>query len=198
MNLLGTIASIYVPAFIKKRELINLFAMTGSAFGSEVPALAELSFNECLTEYASYTKMVVEHSVDRLHNLGGSRQQLCRGAFELGSRLRKRFGVESVKDVMRACRILYKCIGIDFTGTPQGDITIHSCFFSRFYSDQVCGIISCIDKGLVAGLSGGGRLTFTQRITEGFGACKANYVPQEDLRENSHRGGYGSWWCNCC
>lgn len=191
-------AEIYIPAFIKRRELINLFSLTGSAFGSDVPKLAGLSFDDCLTEYARFTKREVEKSIDRLYNLGSPRQQLCRNAFELGNKIRKRLRITSTGDVMMACKIIYKCLGIDFSGTEQGEITIRSCFFSEYYSDQVCGVISCLDKGMVAGLSGGGRLSFSQRITEGFDSCKATFVPQEDNLENSYRGGYGCWWCNCC
>ena len=198
MNALGVIADVYVPAYLKKRELLNLFEITGAAFGSEIPVVSTLSFADCLTEYARFTKTVVERSIDNLYNLGIARQQLCHQSYELGSRLRQKFGVKTTKDVMTACRIIYKCLGIDFKGTEKGEITICRCFFSGFYSEEVCGVISCVDKGLVAGLSGGGKLSFTQKITEGMDCCKAEFIPQEHGIENSHRGGYRCWWCNCC
>ena len=196
--MLGRIAGIYVPAYLKKRELKNLFEITGSAFGAEVPGLAHLSYPECLIEFAQFTKRVVERSIDNLHNLGIARQQLCHRSYEMGNVLRVRFGLTSMTDVMAACRIIYKCLGIDFRGTDQGAITISNCIFSNYYSEQICGVISCLDKGLVAGLSGGGKLSFTQKITEGMDCCKAELVPQEKDIEDSNRGGYRCWWCNCC
>jgi len=198
MNVFGRIARIYVPAYLKKRELNNLFRITASAFGGEIPRLSGFSYAECLAEYARFTKAEVEGSIDRLYNLGIARQQLCHRSYELGSTLRKRFHVTSINDVMAACRIIYKCLGINFRGTDDGEITICDCFFSKYYSEQICGVISCLDKGLVAGLSGGGKLSFTQKITEGMDCCKAVLVQPEDKIENSDRGGYRCWWCNCC
>ena len=172
--------------------------MTASAFGADIPRLAGLSYDECLAGYARFTNNVVEKSIDNLHNLGIARQQLCHQAYDLGNALRKRFDVSSTRDVMAACRIIYRCIGIDFKGTDKGEITIRKCFFSNYYSDQACGIISCLDKGLVGGLSQGGKLSFVQRITEGMDCCKAEFIPQEDRCEISDRGGHRCWWCDCC
>jgi hypothetical protein len=198
VNFLGNIARLYVPKFLKRRGLTNLFGVTGSAFGAEVPDLSGLSYAQLLDEYAHFTKGSVDRSIDNLHNLGIARQQLCRSSCELGRTYRQWFGVTSTKDVMAACRIAYQCLGIDFRGTEKGAITISKCFFSKYYSEQVCGVISCLDKGLVAGISGGGKLCFTQRITEGMECCRAEFVPQENTLEDSSRGGHRGWWCNCC
>jgi hypothetical protein len=198
VNLLGNIARMYIPTFLKRRELMNLFAITGSAFGAEVPGLDGFSYDQCLTEYARFTKAVVDRSIDNLHNLGIARQELCHRSFDLGNTIRKTFAVTSTKDVMTACRVIYRCLGIDFRGTVKGGITICDCFFSNYYSEQVCGVISCLDKGLVAGLSGGGKLSFTQKITEGMDCCRAEFIPRETTLEDSNCRGHGCWWCNCC
>jgi len=198
MNLLGRIASVYVPSYFKRRGLRTLFEMTASAFGAEMPHLGELSYDERIERYALFTKSVVDYAVQNLHDLGLARRQLCRGACDLGDQLRKRFGVSSNSDVMVACRIVYRCIGIDFRGTDSGDITICKCMFSNYYSEQTCGIVSCLDKGLLAGLSHGGKLNFKQRITEGMDCCKAEFTPTEDDLEIRDRRGFRSWWCNCC
>jgi hypothetical protein len=198
VNVLGRIAQFYVPTFVKKRQLKELFHITGAAFGIDVPRLAGQTYAEYLVEYARFTKSAVERSIDNLYDLGSARQELCHRSFNLGDKIRRRFGISSKRDVMIACGVIYKSLGIEFRGTDEGEITIHSCFFSKYYSEQVCGVISCLDKGLVAGLSGGGKMSFTQKITEGMDCCKAILVPQENGNEISNRRRYRCWWCNCC
>ncbi|MDD5190764.1 MAG: hypothetical protein PHE50_06965, partial [Dehalococcoidales bacterium] len=87
--------------------------------------------------------------------------------------------VRTMDEVMQACGVVYKALKIDFRGSAGGQITIGSCFFSSFYTAHVCSIISSLDEGLIAGLSGGSRLEFEQRITEGKPCCKARLLPQE-------------------
>ena len=73
-------------------------------------------------------------------------------------------------------KILYEMLGIEFLDTGQGTITIPKCFFSQYYTDQICQLISALDEGVLAGLSGGGRLDFSQRLTEGNDCCKAQFI----------------------
>lgn len=197
MNIIGTIARYYVPEYLKKRELRNLFEITASAFGAETVPVAGLTYEKMLGEFAQFTRSAITRSVDNLHNLGTARQQLCHQSYEVGHEIRRRFGVSTTSDVMAACRIVYRCLGIDFRGTEEGEITIRHCFFSEYYTEQACGIISCLDKGLVAGISNGGTLSFEQRITEGCDCCKAKFTPRELVHEIGDRGGYRCGWCNC-
>jgi hypothetical protein len=55
----------------------------------------------------------------------------------------------------------------------HGEITVRRCPFSDVYSVEVCRLVGALDSGLLAGLSGGDRLEFTQRITEGAPCCLA-------------------------
>ena len=64
----------------------------------------------------------------------------------------------TINDVMSASRLLYRILGIDFHGTEQGTIMISKCFFSRTYSSSTCHVISSLDAGMIAGLSGGGAM----------------------------------------
>jgi hypothetical protein len=72
--------------------------------------------------------------------------------------------------------LVYKIIRIDLQGGPEGHILIRKCFFSHYYSYEVCRVISSLDEGLLAGISGGGRLKFDQRITEGHDCCRARLL----------------------
>ena len=155
---------------------MELFNCTALAFECGIPQLEGLSFDECLEKYALFTKEEVEKSIQQGNDLQTIKNRLYQNAFRLGEKLRKRFHVTTIEEVMTMSRILYRTMEIEFHGTVQGEITINRCFFSRFYSSQVCQVISSLDEGVIAGLSGGGQLIFSERITEGKDCCKACLV----------------------
>ena len=84
--------------------------------------------------------------------------------------------VETMEEVMALGQILYRAIGVEIQGDAQGSVTVQHCYFSRFYSGQVCDLISALDDGVFSGLSGGGRLVFSERITEGRDFCRAKLI----------------------
>jgi shikimate kinase len=104
---------------------------------------------------------------------------LYQGAYEFGHKFRKQFRVTTARDVMEASRFLYKILKIDFKGSEKGAITISQCFFSQHYSPSTCRVISSLDAGLIAGLSGNGGLSFSERITEGSASCNAQFYFKE-------------------
>ena len=55
---------------------------------------------------------------------------------------------------------------------PGETVTIRRCFFAAHYPPEVCRFMSAMDEGIVAGLCGG-RLVFSQRLTEGADCCRA-------------------------
>ncbi|MBN2010647.1 hypothetical protein JW960_14975 [candidate division KSB1 bacterium] len=179
MNLLFRIANLYIPNFIKKRELKKLFRLTATAFGETMPSLDTLNYDKCLAEYAQFSQNAVDHFFAQGKDIQPVQEQLFRLASEYGTLWRKRFAVVSIDDVMQAASLLYRTIGIDFWGTERGDIKISTCFFSSFYSPQTCIVISSLDAGIMAGLSDGATLLFTRRITEGFDTCCAHLKQKE-------------------
>ncbi len=179
MNLALKIARLYIPSFIKKKELKNLFTLTASAFGCDAPSATHQSFEDGLTEYARFTNSMAKQIEATGKDLSPIREQLYTNAFEYGKSMRKRLRLNSKQEVREASRLLYRIIGIDFHVTQRGEITIPQCFFSRYYSASTCGLIASLDAGILAGLSNGDTLTFSQRITEGFEACKAQLSPKE-------------------
>jgi hypothetical protein len=97
-------------------------------------------------------------------------------AYRLGRVPGRFLRARSVEDVMALARFLYDVLDIEFQGSSTGEITISRCYFSDFYSPQVCQLMSCMDRGLLAGLAGRGELAFTQRITEGRPCCRAHFM----------------------
>jgi hypothetical protein len=158
---------------------MNLFHITASAFKSTVPSTAGLSFEESLAMFTRFTKTEVDYALTRNEELQTIQGRLYEGAYMFGDKLRKRFRVSTINDVMVVSRVLYRALGIDFLGTEQGTITISKCLFSQSYSPSTCRVISSLDAGMIAGLSKGGLLAFSERITEGFEFCKAQCIVKE-------------------
>jgi hypothetical protein len=179
MNFLLWAAERQLPDFIRRRELNRLFRLTASSFGLEVPPAEAPTADERLAEYARFTKDAVDRCIGRGADARDVQERLFERSREYGSLWRRRFGVSNMKDVMRAGRILYRAMGIEFHGTEKGSVEIAGCFFSRSYSPATCRMISSIDAGIMAGLSGGKILTFSRRITEGSDICEAQLRSKE-------------------
>lgn len=172
MGIVLTLAGIYVPKFIRKRKLIRLFTVTAEAFEAEMPSVEGLDVEDCLRQYAQFTKEKAEEAI-RAGREAEVKHRLHRYAFHMGTGLREEFGVRSIRETMQLARLVYDIVGIDFSGDKSGGVTIKRCYFSSFYPPEVCAVIASLDAGLLAGISGGGRLSFSHRLTEGNECCQA-------------------------
>ena len=171
---------IHIPSFIKKKKLEQLFNLVADAFGKVTPPLKGLSYKERLKAFALYTSKEAEKRIQGGQNLENIKKRLYKNAYLLGQGIRKDFGIRGPREVMEMSSILYQILGIDFEGDASGEVTIKKCFFSDYYSPQVCQIISSLDEGVAAGLSGGGKLSFSGRITEGKDCCRARLAMPEE------------------
>lgn len=181
MNVVSRLLQLHVPEPVKREALDRLFEATASAFGEPAPDTRGLPFAERLERYAVYTRDEVHRARADGRDLPAIERRLYANAEGLGRRLRGLLGVDpsDTGEVMRAGRTLYGVIGIDLQGTCDGEVTIGPCFFSRYYAPETCRVISALDAGLFAGLSGGRQLVFSQRITEGFPCCRARLSAEE-------------------
>jgi hypothetical protein len=166
------IMQLYIPKFIKRKKLKELFCLTADAFQSEPPELRGLSFAECLSKYALYTKEQAGSYLQSGRPLEEVKQRLYQNSCIFGQDLRKSLHIITWEGAVTALKTIYKLIGIDLQYDGQFEIIIRQCFFSKYYSGGVCNLISSLDEGIAAGLSGGGRLCFNQRITEGGSCCR--------------------------
>ena len=187
MSFLIKILPHYLPAFIREEILTELFKATADAFECTAPAIDHLSFDECLRTYALFTSEQARIALQDGCNLTVLKIQLYRNAYPLGAKLREWFAVNSMEDVLALGQILYQAIGVEIVGDTQGDdrgythgsVTVKRCYFSQFYSGQICDLISALDDGVLSGLSGGGRLAFSERLTEGSSCCRAKLLSRE-------------------
>jgi len=168
-----------IPNWMKRRALRELLGCTADAFRCTPPPLRGLPFDESLRRYALFTREMAERVLQQEARLPRVQARLRRNAYRLGQRLRRGLGVSRMDDVMAVARALYRIIGIDFRGSRLGEVVISRCFFSQFYTSLVCGVISALDEGILAGLAGEGQLTFHRRITEGEDCCQATFVRRE-------------------
>jgi hypothetical protein len=162
----------YVPETVKSANLRRLFITTAGAFRCPVPNLHGLSYGQCLREYALFTR----DNAEKIIRQGTARQvraELYDSAELIGQKLRRQLRLKTYPEFARACEITYKAIAIECHVDSGGMVNIPRCYFSSFYTGEVCRIISSLDEGLIAGLSGGLKLEFSERITEGSGYCGA-------------------------
>lgn len=173
MNILLRILPRSLPAFIRRGILAQLFEVTADAFECPAPVHDHLSYDESLRTYALFTRQQAERALQAGRDIPAIKTQLHQNVCPLSGRLRRWFGVDTVEEVMELGQILYRAIGIEIHGDTRGVVTVKRCYFSQFYSGAVCDLISALDDGVFSGLSGGGRLTFSERLTEGGECCRA-------------------------
>ena len=193
--MLVKLAKFYIPEYIKNKKLDDLFCVTAVAFQTGTPGLGGLPFPDRLTEYARFTKDQAERCLkwegtpeekeSRITSIEG---KLYQGSFLLGEDLRKKLHIKTMAQAVEALELIYRIIEIDFCYERQDVLqngrldgfTVKACYFSEYYAAEVCRLISSLDAGLAAGLTGCGGLSFTQRITEGCSCCKG-YFGEESM-----------------
>jgi hypothetical protein len=188
MNLLLTLLRLHLPTCVKQEGLRDLFACTAAAFQCDVPRLDGLSFDGCLHAYALFTRENAAEALQSGQDLDALQDRLYQNAFQLGQRLRKRLRITAIDDVMAAGRTLFCGLGIDFEGKRQGTVTIRRCYFSRFYSPQVCALISALDAGVLAGLAGGGSSRSRNASPRGTSAVWPVLPEKGGRHDTRHRG----------
>jgi hypothetical protein len=165
---------LYTPEFIQRMILVRLTTLSAVSLRCSPGPVQGRSARELLENYARFTADAVSREFSQNGDPSVIKNRLYREAFQAGQAFRLRFGVTAREDVIRLMRFLYRVIRIDFQSDSQGTgIIISKCFFSRFYSSEVCRVMSGLDQGMAAGLSGGEHLEFKERITDGYSVCRA-------------------------
>ena len=173
MNILLQLLPHNLPVFIREEILAELFEATAAAFACPAPALEHLSYDECLHTFASFTREQAEKALREGRDVQAIKTRLYENAYPLGTKLRKWFGIDTIEEVMELGQILYRAIGVEIQGDTQGNVIVNRCYFSQFYAGPICDLISALDDGIFSGLSGGGKLSFSERLTEGHKCCRA-------------------------
>ena len=159
------------PGAVRSLQCQILLNMTARAFGVPGRGIWMYAPGRALHEYMRFTVQCMEHSSDS--SLRPVR--LFRESYRVGDCIRAVSGFTDREDLQRLVFYLYRNIGIYLRGVIPGSLAFTECYFSRFYTPRQCHLMSYMDSGLIAGLFGGGHLTFTGRITEGCSVCSAGF-----------------------
>jgi hypothetical protein len=181
MYLLLRIFHSFIPSILKKKGLEELFICTAAAFNQNPPALKGISYNKSLSMYAQFTKDEVEKYILGGGDLLNLQKELNKHAVIFGQKLRKLFSIRTYKKTLYVFGQLYSFIGIDLKFSGNEELSVKKCFFSNYYTPQVCAIVSAIDSGVFEGLSGECRIEFRQRITEGQECCNASILIKDNV-----------------
>ena len=159
----------HTPGWVICLELRVLCNTTARAFGVPERKLRTWSAEKALQEYAVF-------SAECLNAGGQDPARLYREAYRTGARVRRLTGFTEKRDLERLVFYLYRNLGIRMGGQLPGEVTVSRCYFSRFYTPEQCALMSHVDSGMIAGIFGGGKLEFSERITGGCGRCRAHFT----------------------
>ncbi len=131
----------------------------------------------------------VSRQVDEAHRLLPGRERmeavervLFDRAKRAGEVLAKALSVTGADDIQLTMQLTYRMLGIELSGVGGTEtVVISRCYFSKFYSAEICKLMSALDCGFAAGLSGGRSLRFVDRITEDKPCCRAEWVAVDRL-----------------
>jgi hypothetical protein len=106
------------------------------------------------------------------------RETMFKVGENLGRETGQKLGVGgSIKDLIRAAKVLYRILGIEFEveikGPASAVLIINRCALSTRYSELTCQILSATDEGVIRGLNQNIKMRFTERMTSGLTKCKA-------------------------
>lgn len=166
------------PALLRPFVVRSLLRETAAAFGTRPPSLRRLSGGDMLRVLAGFSSAGARSALRGPGtHLEAVRCDLWSGAHRLGRGVRRWLGIRTTAEAMSAARALYRVLETDLRGSASGEVVVARCYFSRVYRPEVCALMSALDAGVFAGLTGGRRLAFTTRITEGAPACLATLGP---------------------
>lgn len=154
------------PGVIAVTEIQVLLDTTARAFGAKGRAVWFRRPAAALRKYAEFT-------ADCMRRSQADPERLYEEAYKTGSMVRRVTGFRRKEDLEDLVCWLYSNIGISMEADLPGEVIVGRCYFSSFYTPQQCALMSLVDSGVIAGICCGGRLDFTERLTEGCGRCRA-------------------------
>lgn len=163
----------------RRTELQILMSLTAHALRQPSMCIWHLPHLEALKCYAEFTRDNLSDDVSP-----EILQRMNTQAYRLGRILRLLFLIRRKTTAQQFVVSLYRNIGIAMSFKSEDEIIFHNCFFSRFYTPDVCLAASSLDDGIIRGLTGCGKLTFKQRITEKCKYCLVQYRHEKESNRN--------------
>jgi hypothetical protein len=173
MNVRLALLRLHVPGVVRRSILRDLIAAMARAFEQHPPETARLTEPELMAHAIECSRAWAEEAIRTGADLERLDRRMFREASRLGRRARQRLHISSEAAGLAAARTVYGAIGIDFRPRGTREVSIPTCAFACAYAPDVCRLMSSMDSGLIAGLTGARGLRFTDRITEGAATCHA-------------------------
>jgi hypothetical protein len=164
---------LHLPALVRRAILRELISAIARGFERPCPAMMGLSGDELLACAIDVSHRWSEDALGGAADRSEAERRLFSEALALGRRAKRRLKIETEEEGLAAAGVLYEAIGIEFRPGRAGAIVVPRCAFARVYRPGVCELMSAVDSGLIAGLTGAAGLRFTERLTEGAPACRA-------------------------
>ena len=183
----------WTPDYLIKRELRNVSSQTTEALKTLIAsyeprevAATEQPFPTNLSEQRAMMARTHAKLVDRLAALVGhekavalGRESLFAVGVNLGKQTRGKLGVgDNPKDLVRAAKILYRILGIEFRlewlDSSNAVAIINRCALSEQYSKLTCEVLSATDEGVIKGLQPNVTMHFKEYMTSSCKNCRAN------------------------
>ncbi len=175
----------HTPEWLVCLEIQILLWTTARAFGVPGKRIHFRQAQTALQEYAAFTRTCMQ-------TRKADPERLYREAYRTGSIVRRVTGFTRQQDRQQLTFYLYRNLRILMDGRLPGEVTVTGCYFSRFYTPGQCALMSNVDSGMVAGLMGGGRLEFSERITEGCRCCRAFFSERSAASKDRPENGPGT------
>ena len=139
------------------------------------------SVEEKRAKMANDHKILVESLVKALGQEKAvkiGREALFKAGEKLGTETRLRLGVGNSRgDLIKAARILYRVLGINFRVEWQdqthANLIVDRCELASNYSELTCTVLSATDEGVVKGLNPNMNMKFERWLTSGCNNCVA-------------------------
>ncbi len=183
------------PRYVISRELDHVSSHTSAALESLLEAHAPEAFAEMAREELHPTGTIeerrsamakkhaaivraLEEAVGRDKAVAMGREALFTVGRNLGRETHDRLGMgDSPRDLVRAARILYRILGIEFRvewlGNARANLIVERCALANEYSELTCSVLSATDEGVIRGLNPGASMRFEEKMTGGCARCIA-------------------------
>lgn len=175
MSLRLSFLEVRTPAPLARWVLDRLTRSIAEAFQVPPPVWPSRDLELRLETFARFTSEQSQLVLSRPDHGEGPVDMAGRlrdAARDLGDSLRRSLGVGDQADAHRALRLLYAQLGISLRVDDDGAVIVDRCRFSDRYTPAVCRLMGAVDEGISTGLTGGRRLSFRERLTEGAPSCR--------------------------
>ena len=183
------------PRYIISRELVHVSDLTTAALESLLEDYAPEAFAEIAREELQPSGTIeerrsamakkhaiqvraLEKAVGRDKAVAMGRDALFAVGRSLGRETHDKLGMgDTPRDLVRAARIMYRILGIEFRvewlGDAKAKLIVERCALAKEYSELTCSVLSATDEGVIAGLNPGASMKFEDKMTGGCARCIA-------------------------